>query len=65
MQKYMIKVCFKLFKILATKERDSCNLYKKPMPRPVVSLPRARCFNDNVAMDLHYLNENLWYLANH
>ena len=65
MQKYMIKVCFKLFKMLVTKESDSCNLYKKPMSRPVVSLPRARSFKDNVAMDLHHLNENLWYLANH
>ena len=32
------------------------------MPRPVVSLPRATSFHDNVAMDLHHLNENLWYL---
>ena len=32
------------------------------MPRSVVSLPRATPFNDSVAMDLHHLNENLWYL---
>ena len=53
-----------LFQIVqnVTKECDSRNLYKKPMPRPVVSLPRATSFNDNVAMDLHHLNENLWYL---
>ena len=40
-----------LFQILenVTKECDSCNLYKKPMSRPVVSLPRATSFNDNVA----------------
>ena len=53
-----------LFQIVENvlKECDSCNLYKKPVPRPVVSLPRATFFNDNVAMDLHHLNENLWYL---
>ena len=38
------------------KECDSCDLYKKAVPRPVVSLPR------DFAMDLHHLNENLWYL---
>ena len=32
------------------------------MPRPAVGLPRAYDFNDTVAMDLHQLGPNLWYL---
>ena len=53
-----------LFQIVknVTKECDSCNLYKKPVPRPVVSLPRATSINDDVAMDFHHLNESLCYL---
>ena len=53
-----------LFQIVknVTKEYDSCNPYKKPVSRPVVLLPRATSFNDDVAMDLHHLNESLWYL---
>ena len=43
-------------------ENDSCNLYKKIVSRPVASLPRATSFNDNIAMNLHHLNENLRYL---
>ena len=56
MQKYMIKVSFNLLKKIHV-------IYtKKIVPRPVVSLPRATSFNDNVAMNLHHLKENLWYL---
>lgn len=39
-----------------------CTLYKKPPPRPAVSLPRSQDVNDVVAMDLHQLMPNLWYL---
>ena len=41
---------------------STCKQYKKPMPRPAVELPRAYDFNDTVAMDLHQLGPNLWYL---
>ena len=38
-----------------------CKQYKKVSPRPVVGLPRATDFNQSVAMDLHYIDKNLWY----
>ena len=40
---------------------DICKKYKKASPRPVVGLPRATDFNQSVAMDLHYIDKNLWY----
>ena len=40
---------------------DICKKYKKVSPRPVVGLPRATDFNQSVAMDLHYIDKNLWY----
>ena len=40
---------------------DICKQYKKVSPRPVVGLPRATDFNQSVAMDLHYIDKNLWY----
>ena len=39
-----------------------CKLYKKPLPRPAVSIPKFLNFNEIVAMYLHQLDENLWYL---
>ena len=36
--------------------------YKKAFPRLTVVLPKANYFNDTVAMGLHQLGPNLWYL---
>ena len=33
-------------------ECDTCTRFKKPLPRPIVSLPLATKFNETVAMDL-------------
>ena len=41
---------------------DVCGKYKKPVPRPIVGLSRAEDFNHSVALDLHELGPNLWYL---
>ena len=41
---------------------DTCQKFKKPSPRPAVGLPPARDFNDTVAVDLHQLGSNIWYL---
>ena len=41
---------------------DVCRKYKKPVPRPIVGLSRAKDFNHFVALDLHELGPNLWYL---
>ena len=35
--------------------------YKKVPPKPVVGLPRATDFNQSVAIDLHYIDMNLWH----
>ena len=35
-----------------TKECDICIQYKKPCPRPVVTLPLASVFNETLSMDL-------------
>ena len=40
----------------------TCQRYKKPIPRPAVGLPKANDFNDTIAMDLHQLEQNIWYL---
>ena len=39
-----------------------CLVNKKPAPRPVVGLPLATEFNEMVAVDLHELEPNTWYL---
>ena len=39
-----------------------CLKFKKPSPKPAVGLPLATEFNETVAMDLHELGPNLWYL---
>jgi len=41
---------------------DVCKKYKKPVPRPVVGFPLANDFNQTVAVDLHQLEHNLYYL---
>ena len=38
-----------------------CKTHQKPLPRPVVGLPRATTFNQTIAMDLHSLDKNIWY----
>ena len=40
----------------------TCQQCKKPFPRLTVGLFKATYFNDAVAMDLHQLGPNLWYL---
>ena len=44
------------------KECNTCLLFKKPPPCPAVGLPLASDFNETVAMDLHELGQNVWYL---
>ncbi|KAJ8036178.1 hypothetical protein HOLleu_20072 [Holothuria leucospilota] len=44
------------------KDCESCYKHKKPSVRPAVELPRASDFNDVVAVDLHKLDSNLYYL---
>ena len=46
---------------VVTSDCKTCKLYKKPVPRPVVGISRATDFNHTVAMDLHQLENNLWY----
>ena len=41
---------------------DICLKYKRPSPKPAVGLPLATEFNGMVAVDLHQLERNLWYL---
>ena len=41
---------------------EICKTHKKTPPKPAVSLPLARDFNDTVAVDLHQLEDGLWYL---
>lgn len=58
-------VCSKnVFKLLdeVCNECKTCMIYKKPPLKPKVSLPWATNFNQMVAMDLHELGPNLWYV---
>ncbi|XP_039900576.1 uncharacterized protein LOC120741662 [Simochromis diagramma] len=41
---------------------DICQKYCKTKPRPAVGLPLASEYNETVAMDLHELEPNVWYL---
>ena len=41
---------------------ELCQLYAPTSPRPIVSLPLARNFNDRVAMDLKHWRTGLWIL---
>ena len=38
-----------------------CKTHKKPPPRPIVGLQKAKTLNHTVAMDLHSLDKNIWY----
>ena len=42
-----------------TNECDTCKIYKKPPPRPVVGLPMATEFQETIAMDLKSYNGKL------
>ena len=52
----------KIVEEIITKQCNICKLHKKPLPRPAVSIPKSLNFNKMVAMDLHQLGDNLWYL---
>ena len=41
---------------------DTCLKFKKQAPKPAVGFPLATEFNEMVAVDLHQLENNLWYL---
>ncbi|CAC5364881.1 unnamed protein product [Mytilus coruscus] len=41
---------------------DICMTNKRPSSKPVVGLPLATEFNETVAVDLHELEHNVWYL---
>lgn len=43
-------------------ECDTCKVHKKPNPRPIVGFPLASEYNETVAVDLHQLENNVWYL---
>ena len=43
-------------------ECDACIKFAKPKNRPVVGFSHAKSFTDVVAMHLHQLEHNLWYL---
>ncbi len=53
-----------IFRELETivEECETCNKYRKQPPKPAVGLPKATDFNETVAVDLHQLEKNLWYL---
>nr|CAB3262901.1 uncharacterized protein LOC100184952 [Phallusia mammillata] len=40
---------------------EVCAIHKRPVARPVVSLPWASDVNETVAMDLHEIEPGLWY----
>ena len=42
-----------------SKDCETCKVYKKPPPRPVVGLPTATTFKETVAMDLKFYNGNI------
>lgn len=44
------------------KECETCMKFKRPLPKPAVSVPLATKFNHMVAMDLHEIQSNVWYL---
>ena len=42
-----------------TEQCNICKLYKKPLPKLAVSIPKSLNFNKMVAMDLYQLGDNL------
>jgi transposase InsO family protein len=53
-----------LFQILdkVVSKCETCTMYKKVPPKPAVGFPLATDFNQTVAVDLHELEKNVWYL---
>ena len=53
-----------LFEILrqVVNSCETYSLYKKTPPKPAVGLPLATDFNQTLAVDLHELETNAWYL---
>ena len=41
---------------------ETCLRYNKAKPKPSVGLPMASTYNETVALDLHELEPNVWYL---
>ena len=41
---------------------DACRMYGKANPKPIVGFSWATDFNQTVGMDLHQLEESVWYL---
>jgi len=41
---------------------DTCRKFKRPSPKPAVGFPLATRYNETVAVDLHELDRNVWYL---
>ena len=41
---------------------EVCERYRKQPQKPAVGFPKATDFNETVAVDLHELGKNLWYL---
>ena len=41
---------------------DTCQKFKRAIPKPVVGFPHAWDYNESVAVDLHQLGISLWYL---
>lgn len=39
-----------------------CMKFRKPAPKPIVGYPLATDYNQTVALDLHQINKNTWYL---
>ena len=42
---------------------EACCKYRKPVPRPIVSMPLSSKFNDVIAMDLKFWKNNLYFLV--
>lgn len=45
-----------------TNSCDICQRHKRANPKPIVGLPQASDYNQTVAVDLHQLEANVWYL---
>ncbi|XP_067658382.1 uncharacterized protein [Haliotis asinina] len=43
-------------------ECEICQQYKRQPPKPAVGLPLASDFNETVAVDLHQLEDRVWYV---
>ena len=41
---------------------ETCFKFQRPVPKPAVGFPLATDFNETVAVDLHELDTNKWYL---